>query len=185
MRGAWLWPAFFGLTLGEALLLNELPLSGDGPGGFVPGLLIAGFVNLFLVAAVAPVVARRLRRSRPDLPKGVAIDRAGTALVCAAAAAAVIAGLVHRPQVRAERNDAVAQALAVSQYIHAQEPQLRPGLQRADSIRLKEDLYRTCVPAEDPDRPLCLFVTTDQSPPGVTLDTERIANGAYRVGGSD
>jgi hypothetical protein len=185
MRGAWMWPLFFALTLGEAVLLNELPLSGDGPGGFVAGLLIAGFVNLFLVAAAAPVLARRLRRRRPDLPKGVAIDRAGTALLCAAALAAVAAGAVHRPQVQAEEDDRLAQALAVSDYIHSQAPEYRPGLQAADSLRLKEDLYRTCVPGRERDRPLCLFVSTDQSPPGVTLDTERIANGAYRVGGSD
>ena len=32
------------------------------------------------------------------------------------------------------------------------------------------DLYRTCLPGPDPERSLCVIVTTDQSPPGVTLD---------------
>ena len=37
MRGAWLWPAFVVLTLAEGVLLEVLPISGDGPGGVLPG----------------------------------------------------------------------------------------------------------------------------------------------------
>jgi hypothetical protein len=186
MRGAWLWPVFAVLTLAEAVVLNELPVSGDGPGGFVAGLLLAGFGNLAIVAVIAPLVALRVRRRSPDMPRPVAVDRAGTALLGVAAAVLVAAGLVHRPQVREEERARLAQALAVSGYVHAQAPEFRPGLARADSLRLSDDLYRTCVPGDDPKRPLCLIVTTDQSPPGVTVDPDRAANSEYtRHGGFD
>ena len=45
MRGAWLWPAFIVLTLAEGVALQALPIAGDGPGGVVPGVLLAGFTG--------------------------------------------------------------------------------------------------------------------------------------------
>ena len=54
-----------------------LPISGDGPGGVLPGVLLAGFANLILIAAVAPLAGHWLRRRRPDLPRVVAQNYAG------------------------------------------------------------------------------------------------------------
>ena len=39
--------------------------------------------------------------------------------------------------------------------------------------------FRACVPGDDPDRWLCLFVFTDQSPPGLRRDTNRAPNSSY------
>src|SRR4028118_1000785 len=58
LRGASQWPAFVLFTTLEAILLNELPLSGDGPGGLFAGVLIAGFANLFVIAVLAPLAGR-------------------------------------------------------------------------------------------------------------------------------
>ena len=80
MRGAWLWPAFCGLTLLDGLVIWRLPPYDGAPPGLVGGILLAGFANLLLVALVAPLVGRRLRSVRQDLPKVIAIDYAGTAL---------------------------------------------------------------------------------------------------------
>ena len=41
MRGAWLWPSFAIAVFGDAVLMHELPLSGDSTGLF-PALLEAG-----------------------------------------------------------------------------------------------------------------------------------------------
>src|SRR4051794_39650492 len=68
MRGAWQWPAFPALTVIEAVLLNALPVWGDGVGGFVPGLLLAGSLTLVVVAVIAPLVGMIVRRRRRDLP---------------------------------------------------------------------------------------------------------------------
>jgi hypothetical protein len=103
MRGAWLWPCFAVLTIADGLLLHHLPIYGDGPGSVVGAILLAGFANLFLVAVIAPLGGRRLRRRRPDLPRFVADNYAGTALVAAMAVAIVVGGLIHRPVVAAER----------------------------------------------------------------------------------
>jgi hypothetical protein len=180
LRGASQWPAFVVFTFLDGVLLNALPIAGDGPGGIVPGVLLAGFGNLFLLAVVAPVAGRAIRRRRADLPTPVAADFAATALVAAGGMALLAGGLVHRPAVVAERADRVAQFSAVGDYVRSQAPGFREGLAIADSIRLSDDLYRTCVPGPDPRRPLCLFVETDQHPPGVTRDPDLTSNAAYR-----
>src|SRR3954452_5623511 len=99
MRGAWLWPTFVALTVLEGIALEVLPIAGDGPGGVVPGVLLAGFADLIGGAPLAPLAGHRLRRRRPDLPRPVADNYAGTALLCAIAVAIVGLGLVHRPSV--------------------------------------------------------------------------------------
>lgn len=183
MRGAWLWPAFVVLTVVDGVLLTRLPPYGSGPRDIVSGVLLAGFLNLFLVAVVAPLLGRRLRRRRSDLPRVVANDYAGTALIWAAAFAFVIGGLLHRPAVLGEQEDRRAQFAAVHAYISASAPEYQPGLRAVDSLRIEPDVYRTCVPGSDPKRPLCLIVNTDQHPASVTRDKDRASNASYRVWG--
>ena len=183
MRGAWQWPAFFVLTALESLLLVWLPPYDGGPRSPLAAVLLAGFANLFCVAVLAPLAGRALRRRRRDLPRPVAENYAGTALLCAGAAAVLLAGLAHRPAVAARQADQAAQLRAVHDYVVSQEPRYREGLARIDSIRLEEDMYRTCVPGPDPKRWLCLFVQTDQHPAGIALDRDRAPNYVYTAGG--
>jgi hypothetical protein len=183
MRGAWLWPAFVFLTLAEAVLLQRLPVSGDGPGGFLPAVLLAGFANLIAVAAGTPLATRALRRRRPDLPRVVAENYAGTALLVVVAALIVAGGLIHRPAVEAQHDDLRAQAAAVHDYVITQAHEYAPGLALADALRLEDGLYRTCVPGRDPHRWLCLYVNTTQRPAGVTLDGDRTPNSDLRTHG--
>ena len=183
MRGAWLWPVFIGLTLLDGVLLRALPPYDAVPDDLYGTTLLAGFANLAAVALVAPLVARRVRRRRPDLPKAIAENYTGTALVVGITAVMLAAGLAHRPAVAAEDADRAAQLAAVHGYVQAQEPAFLQFLALADTLRIEEDLYRTCVPGSDPKRPLCLVVSTDQSPPGVRRDADRAPNSAYRVHG--
>jgi len=186
LRGAWQWPLFFVLVPAEAVLLNELPVWGDGPQGVVPGLLLAGFLNLGVVALGAPLLGRVVRRRRPDLPRGVANDYAGSVLLGALLAALVAGGLANRSAVEERESDRLAQFVAVHDYVVSQAPEYEPGLAGADALQLSHDLYRTCVPGPDARRPLCLFVETDQRPAGVRLDREQVPNTAYRnAGGFD
>jgi hypothetical protein len=184
MRGAWLWPAFLVLTPAEGVLLDVLPPYEGAPTGVVGGTLLAGFVNLFIIAALAPLAGRRLRRWRPDLPRVVAADSAGTALLCTLAAVVVAAGVVHRPAVAA-REQAVASAFrAAHDFVLSEAPEYRAGLVAVDVLRLAEDSYRLCVPGRDPGRRLCLYVDTDQQQPGVRRDPSMEPNSAFRtVGG--
>lgn len=183
MRGAWLWPAFALVTLVEAALLTRLPPYGEGPPDLVAGLLIAAFLNLACVAVGAPLLGRLLRRRRPDLPRFVADNYAGTGLILAGALGLLAAGLAHRPAIAERADDQRAQLTAVHDYVVSQAPDYRAGLAHVDSLALEAEMYRACVPGPDPKRWLCLFVLTDQEPAGVRLDPDRLPNSVYRTAG--
>jgi hypothetical protein len=183
MRGAWQWPAFALLTVVDALLLTRLPFYDEGPGTFVAGVLVATFFNLLAVAVVGPLLGLRLRRRRPDLPRVVASDYASTAVLVVITAGLLAGGLAHRPAIAAERAEVAAVAASTHDYVVANAPEYRDGLGAMDAMRVEDDLYRSCVPGADPRRWLCLFVSTDQRPPGVTADPDRAGNAVYRSHG--
>jgi hypothetical protein len=183
MRGAWQWPAFAVLTLADGLLLTRLPFYGDGPGPLVAGLLVAGFANLLAVAVIGPLIGLRVRRRRPDLPKLIATDYASSGVMIAICLAFLAGGLLHRPAVQAERAELGAVVASTHDYVLAREPEYRDGLPGMDAMRVDDELYRSCVPGDDPRRWLCLFVSTDQSPPGVAVDPDQAPNAAYRMHG--
>ena len=187
LRGAWQWPAFLALTLLDGILLTVLPPYRGGPPGVFPGVLLAGFVNLVAIAVLAPAVGGLLRRRRPDLPRMIAADYAGACMLAAIAALLVAAGLAHRPALHAEQAREQAVARAMHDYVLSQAPQFRAGLGTIDAARIKPDYYRACVPGADAKHWLCLFVSTDQQPPGITRDPDQTPNGTgYRpYGGFD
>jgi hypothetical protein len=182
MRGAWLWPAFFGLTLADGILITLLPPYGWTPPGLVGGLLLAGFANLLLLAVVAPLAGRLLRRRRRDLPRPIAFDYAGTALFCALTVGLAVAGIAHRPAVAAERDDAAALSAAVRAYVAAHAPGWAPGLERVQVREYAPEVFRACVPGPDPRRSLCLIVDTDRRPARVTRDDSMAPDSAPLVG---
>jgi hypothetical protein len=177
LRGAWMWPTFVALTVFDALLLGALPIAGETGPDFVPGLLLAGFMNLVAVAVIAPLVGLVLRRRRTGLPRMVANDYAGTALVVVVSVVLLAVGLIHRPAIQAAKRDRAASLVAVQRYVLMRAPaQYRAHVALADTVRMDTDLFRTCVPGVRPERALCLFVDTSQSPPGMTLDHSRAPN---------
>jgi hypothetical protein len=179
LRGAKLWPTFAVVTVLDAALLHWLPISGDGT-GWVPALLLAGSLNVLAVAALGGLLGWRLRKRRPDLPKVVADDYAGTALVLAVAVGFLVAGLLHRPQLQDDRADFSAQSWAARRYVEASAPpEYQRRIAQADSVQVDDELFRTCVPGEDPDRWLCLFIDTSGHPATVDRDTSRESNAAF------
>lgn len=179
MRGAWMWPAFAGLTLLDGLALHARPIAGERT-DLVSGLLLAAFFNLVVVAVIAPLAGALLRRRRGDLPRVVATDYAGTALMLLVTAGVLAAGAIHHPKVEERQRDFRAQAAAVRTYVvHQAPPAYRANLARADTRRVDAELFRTCVPGPDPERALCLFVDTSQSPPGVKVDPNRETNRSF------
>lgn len=186
-RGALQWPAFIALTVLDALLLGVLPISGDDGTELVPALLLAMFFNLLAVAVAAPLVALLVRRRRPDLPKVVAEDQTGAALLGVVTLALLAGGLAHRPARAEAERDFAAQLVAARRYAHARAPApFRDRVGLTTTLKLEDDLYRTCVPGDDPDRWFCVYVSTDSSPPGVTEDRNRESNASLnRPGGFD
>jgi hypothetical protein len=161
LRGAWLWPAFFGLTLVDGILITVLPPYGWTPPGIVGGLLLA---------AVAPLAGHLLRRRRRDLPRTIAFDYAATSLFCALTAVIVIGGILHRPAVAAHEDDAAALSAAVHAYVMSEAPEWADGLERVAVREYAPEVFRACVPGADPTKALCLIVDTDRRPARVTRD---------------
>jgi hypothetical protein len=179
LRGALQWPLAGVLLVADAVLLHELPIAGDGPDWFL-ALLLSGFFNLLVVAVAAPLGGRLVRHRRPDLPAVVAGDRAGTALLLVLAVVLAGIGLAHHAQVR-HQHLAFAEGLRrVRAYVTHNAPvEYRRHVAQTSALRFGDDLYRACVPGNDPERWLCLFVFTDQSPPGLRRDTNRAPNSSW------
>ncbi len=180
LRGAWMWPAFFALTAADGILISALPPYEGTPPGLVGAVLLAGFANLFLLAVAAPLAGTTLRRRRPDLPRPIARDYAGTALLCALTAVLLAAGIAHRPAVAGEHDDADALSAAVRGYVLAHAPEWEPGLDGVDVREYAPEVYRACVPGSDPRRWLCLIVDTDRRPARITRDESMVPDGAGR-----
>jgi len=174
-----MWPAFWVLTPVGALLVHARPVQGDGT-GLVPALLLAAFLNLLAIAVGAPLLGALLRRRRPDLPRLVARDNAGTALIVLVTAALGAAGLAHSPSVDRLRGAVAAKDAAVRRYVLSSAPAYHAGLAHTDTVRLDRDLWRTCVPGHNPRRRLCLYVDTSQRPAGVRVDPSPSPNSTLR-----
>jgi hypothetical protein len=179
LRGAPMWPTAGLLLVADAVLIHELPFAGSGPDWFL-AVLVSGFFNLLVVAVAAPLGGRLLRRRRPDLPAVVAGDRAGTALLIVLAATLAGIGVVHHGRVLADRVAFARGLQQVRVYVaHSAPAEYRRHVEQTSALRFGDDLYRACVPGDDPKRWLCLFVFTDQSPPGLRRDTNRAPNSSW------
>ena len=184
LRGAWTWPAFAAATLADGLILHLLPPWRTGF-SFVPALIVSSFANLVLVGAVAPWLARRLRRGRPDAPpREVLVDRAATGLLAAGIAGALAIGLAARPATVVETEALEANAREVTRFVQQHAPaEVRANLDAANTIRFQEDGYfRNCVPYRDRRRYFCFFVDTKTDPPTVRRDPSTLNNNDFLRG---
>jgi hypothetical protein len=183
LRGAWLWPLFTVLTPLEMALLHWLPLAGQGTGP-IAALLLAGSLNIIAVALLGGLGGRVLRRLRPELPKVVADDYAGTAMLALVAVTFLTVGLVHRPEVADRRAGFAAQSRAVRTWVRVNGDAFAIAhVDGANTLRIEEDLWRTCVPGPDPKRWLCVIVDTSRNPPNVKRDPNRESNTSWNPRG--
>jgi hypothetical protein len=183
LRGAWLAPLLVVLTLADAFLLHALPLVGDRT-GLVSGLLLASFLNLVTVAVLVPVGGMALRRLRPDLPRVVARDYAGTGLVALVSVALLTAGLLHRPTVARDRA-ALAEALVRGEaWIGAHAPaEFRRHVVLVDAVAIVVGhVYRVCAPGPSSLRAWCVVVRTDVAFPGGVRPAGATPNAVFQAG---
>ena len=189
LRGAWMWPTFVVVTLVDGLVLHLLPPIRTGV-DLIPGILVATFGNLILVGAVAPWLARRLWNRReaaapgapPRAQREVLADRVGTALLAATVVGVIAAGLAARPVVVSETEDTERNAEAFRDFLLSRgNPELERNLETANTIRLGEDYFRTCVARDDREHYFCAFVDTSSDPPAVQRDQSAEPNSAYKV----
>jgi hypothetical protein len=167
-RGAWQWPTFAALTVGDAAILHLLPPVGTGIDPFL-ALILASFGNLFLIGAVAPWIAGRLvdRDRRHDghgPPREVVLDRTATVLLALGAVGLVVAGLGSRPLVVSETKATEENARLVERYVvrHGTD-EVKRNLGSANTRRLAAGYFRTCVALNDKRRAFCMFVDTKRN----------------------
>jgi hypothetical protein len=171
-----MWPAFAAAVLVEGVTFDRLPFSGAGPDGLVPALLLAMALNLVVVAVLAPAAGLLLRRRRRDLPRAIATDLCGTALVGALLAGTLVAGIAHHGALARDGRDHAAALAAMSTFVHHQAPAYLPRLAGMDAVEVEDGMWRVCVSGSEP---LCVFADTKTTPPGVTRDGDRIPNAQW------
>ncbi len=189
LRGATMWPAFIAVTIVDGLILHLLPPVGTGV-DIVPGILLATFGNLILIGAVAPWLARRTWARRPAAQAGtpakaqreVLTDRIGTGLLLASVVAVLAAGLAARPVVVSETEDTERNAEAFRRLVmSSRDPELMRNLETANTVRLSDDYFRTCIARDDRRRFFCAFVDTASDPARVTRDASAEPNSVFRA----
>jgi len=184
LRGAWQWPAFVALTAVDAVILHSLPPISTGV-RLIPALLVAALGNLVLLGAAAPWLARRLvvRQQQasaaglePGPPPEVVLDRTATALLVAGVLGLLAAGAAARPVVVSETASTAANARAVRQHVLTRAPaEVRRNIDSANTARLSEGYFRTCIALDDRNRGYCLFYDAAQR--RLTRDSSQIPNG--------
>ena len=183
-----MWPTFITVTLVDGLILHLLPPIGTGV-DLIPAILLATFGNLLLIGAIAPWLARRTWKRRPAAEPGappraqleVLSDRIGTGLLLATIVGVVAAGLAARPTVVSETEDTEANAKAFRALVlRSGDEELIRNLETANTVRLGEDFFRTCIARDDREHYFCAFVDTSRKPPDVDVDGSAEPNSAFK-----
>jgi hypothetical protein len=158
-RGAWMWPAFTALTILDAVIVHALPVRGDRQ-SLAGGAITALALNLVGVVLLTLPVSATLRRVRPDLPKLIARDHAGTGIVIAVAAGLLTAGLVHRPTIVADRSALREAVVRAQAWIGDRAPaEFRRDVAHVDTYTIEpRRIYRACVWSSDRPRTYCVVV---------------------------
>jgi hypothetical protein len=189
LRGAWQWPAYAVLTLLDAVILHELPPVSGGV-DFIPGLIVSSFTNLFLMGAVAPWLGRALaRRERAAGGNGIPLavrvevlkDRTAAILLAIATLGLLVAGIAARPLIVSETRDTERNAALVRDHVLAEAPhEIQRNLDTANTVKLEDGYFRTCVNYDDRTRAYCLFIDVDAEPPIVRKDPSTLPNQEFK-----
>lgn len=160
LSGAWLWPSFFVLTVADAVIVHDLPLSGDTGLSLVGAWVFSAIVSLLAVTLLGGLIGRLVRRLRSDMPRSVARNYGGALITLVTSLAILAGGLLHHPSVLADRaglREAVARATA---YIGTRAPlPYQQNLRELFTVQLQGPiLYRSCVPDRAGGHLYCVVV---------------------------
>jgi hypothetical protein len=184
--GAWRWPAFAAAILVDAVILHELPPLGSletepGDLNWPVAFIVSGFGNLALVAIADALgrFAERGRRARgvEDPHVAVRTDRMAVGALAVGVAGVLAWGLATQGTAGTETEATQAIADAVRDWVLTRAPgEYRRNLGTANTVRLAEDYFRTCVADDSRRRFLCLLVDTRTDPPRVVRDPSMLPN---------
>jgi hypothetical protein len=87
------------------------------------------------------------------------------------------AGLAARPLVVSPTEETELNAALVREYTLTRgSPEMRRNLDTANTERLSDGYFRTCIAADDRRRAICVFVDTRRHPPTVVPDPNPAPN---------
>jgi hypothetical protein len=190
LRGnSWLWPAFGAAVLIDAAILHFLPPVGseqqiNAPAGLnlVGDVIVAGFTNLFLVAVIAPWLAKRLTERPapegfPQPPYEVHFGRTAAILMLVASVGLVVVGLGNRPLIVSETKATQTNAQLVRDYVlNHGNAEMKRNLETANTARLASNFFRTCIANDHRTRYWCFFVDTKADPAKLSVDRDTRPN---------
>jgi hypothetical protein len=190
LRGtSWLWPAFAIAVFVDAAILHFLPPVGseqqiNAPEGLnlIGDLIVAGFANLFLVAVVAPFLAKRMAE-RP-VPEGelrppyeLHYGRVASIAMALGTLGLIVVGLGNRPLIVSETQATETNARLVRQYVlNHGNAEMKRNLETANTARLASNFFRTCISNDHRTSYWCFFVDTKADPAKLTRDTDTRPN---------
>ncbi len=176
LSGAWGLPTFVLTTIAGTVVISLLPIVGQDT-NIVAAFLFCGFANLVVMGIVAPWGGWWLRRRRPQLPRAIAVDRAGTALMTGLVGVLLIVGLAHHGAVVTADDTDARQLQAVRQYLQTQAPaEYVHSVGNENVWKQSDTLYRTCVPGRDPRKNLCVYVDMSGPYPALNVDRDQQPN---------
>jgi hypothetical protein len=182
LRGALQWPAFVLFTLLDGIVISELPPALIEEPNLIVGVLAATFGNLVLIGAVAPFLAGRLaRRDRLDTTaRELLQDRIAAIALAIGLAACLVSGLANRPVIVSETEATEEVGRELRAYVERSgSDELRRNLETANTIRLSEGFFRTCIARDDRRRYFCLFIDTEKEPTEVRRDPSAEPNAGF------
>jgi hypothetical protein len=187
--GAWRWPAFAVFTVVDAIVLHQLGVVRHW--NLALAFIVASFGNIALLVS-ADVLARLTARNRaasgaPMEPTQleVAVDRGGVALLAVGAVGLLAASAATHHLIVSETRATEANARAVESWVGRNgSAEYRRNLETANTVKLGDQYFRTCIADDARRRFLCLFVDTRRKPPQVVRDPSTLPN-KREAGGPD
>ena len=184
--GAWRWPAFASAILLDAVILHELPPLNSfetepGDLNWPVAFILSGFGNLALIALADALgrFAESKRRARGIEDPHVAVksDHMAVAALAIGVVGVLAWGLATQGTAVTETEATERNAETVRDWVLANAPaEYRRNLHTANTERLAEGYFRTCVADDSRRRFLCLFVDTEKDPPEVVRDPSMLPN---------
>jgi hypothetical protein len=114
----------------------------------------------------------------------VVVDRGGIALLAVGAVGLAASGLATHHLIVSETNATTANAKAVQSWVARNaSAEYRRNLETANTEKLADGYFRTCIANDGRTRFLCLFVDTKKKPPEVVRDPSTEPNRPQQTGG--